>query len=124
MGQGDVFVICGDNGISAFGEDLLECLAVLLLRLKLVKAGFPENEFLILGGSISKEYEKEAMKASKTSPGQVQILKNGKTGSSYVFCTLRGMPKICTDHPGGGKVGEITKPELIDLAFQDRKEDA
>lgn len=117
MEQDRLFVMMSESGVNSCGADCAETLALLLLHLWLEREGFSKKELYIMGGSINEKQLKQLKPVVTANPSQVRILEKRKEGKIFLFCTIRGMALI---HPFLGddeRFGNLTKNELIELAF-------
>ena len=117
MEQDRLFVMMSESGFNSCGADCAETLALLLLHLWLEREGFSKKELYIMGGSINEKQLKQLKPVVTANPSQVRILEKRKEGKIFLFCTIRGMALI---HPFLGddeRFGNLTKNELIELAF-------
>ena len=117
MEQDRLFVMMSESGVNSCGADCAETLALLLLHLWLETEGFSKKELYIMGGSINEKQLKQLKPVVTANPSQVRILEKRKEGKIFLFCTIRGMALI---HPFLGddeRFGNLTKNELIELAF-------
>ena len=110
-------MMMSESGVNSCGADCAETLALLLLHLWLEREGFSKKELYIMGGSINEKQLKQLKPVVTANPSQVRILEKRKEGKIFLFCTIRGMALI---HPFLGddeRFGNLTKNELIELAF-------
>ena len=117
MEQDRLFVMMSESGVNSCGADCAETLALLLLHLWLEREGFSKKELYIMGGSINEKQLKQLKPVVTANPSQVRILEKRKEGKIFLSCTIRGMALI---HPFLGddeRFGNLTKNELIELAF-------
>ena len=117
MEQDRLFVMMSESGVNSCGADCAETLGLLLLHLWLEREGFSKKELYIMGGSINEKQLKQLKPVVTANSSQVRILEKRKEGKIFLFCTIRGMALI---HPFLGddeRFGNLTKNELIELAF-------
>ena len=123
MEQDRLFVMMSESGVYSCGTDCVETLALLFLHLWLEREGFSKKELYIMGGSINEKQLKQLQPVVTANPSQVRILEKRKKGRRFLFCTIRGIALIHSFSGVDERPGNLTKNELIDLAFSKGESD-